>query len=1122
MKKILITLLAIGFISPLAAQKKKNKKGLSLEATRQVSITTDEGTWMSLDVHPDGSKIIFDLLGDLYEMPIGGGKATRITEGLAFDSHPKYAPDGNSILFLSDRSGGNNVWIIDRNEADTIQLTKGNTSKMQSASWSPDGNYVAVSRGTRNFKLHLYHKEGGSGSQLVGKPDNLKISEPVFSADGQHIWFSQRTGAWQYNARLPQYQLATYDREDGKKEVMTSRYGSAFTPTLSPDGKWLVYGSRFNDQTGLVKRNLITQEEEWLAYPVQRDEQESIAPLGVLPAMSFTPDSQDLIASYSGKFFRIPINGGAATNIPFRVEETLVLGPQLKFDYPIEDTPTFEVNQIRDAQVSPDGSSIIFTALNKLYIMSFKDRKPRRLTQLSQTEAMPTWHPNGREIAFVTWDEKKGGNVYKLRIDKPASPVLLTQEKGVYTQPAWSNDNRIVVFKGAAQQFKDADGPRAFQQKSSLVWLDATTRGNSTLITKARGLSNPHFAQKNGRIYLNTSEGLISIKWDGTDRKKHLQVDGITVYGSSYDENHLLADSPTAPKKKPAKASAIVRAPKGDYALAQINNDIYVITVPFLGADGAKVNVKDASKAAFPSRKLTKFGGQFPSWGREGKVVFWTLGNTLFRYDIGAAEIVELTQKHEAKEKEAASKNETETSAIAETNPEKEDKTEEEEESTEDYQAKELDLIVKANRAIAEGILVLKNATLITMNGDEIIENGTLVIKNNRIEQLGPANEINLPEGAKEMDMKGKYIVPGFVDTHAHMWPSWGLHKSHVWVYAANLAYGVTTTRDPQTATTDVLTYADMVEAGMIPGPRIYSTGPGVGYWGYNIKSLDHARDVLMQYSKYYNTKTIKMYLTGNRQHRQWIIQAAKEQELMPTTEGGLDFKLNLTQILDGYPGHEHSFPVYPLYKDFTDFVSYAQTAYTPTLLVSYGGPWAENYFYATENVQGDAKINRFTPKSELDAKSRRRNAGWFMKEEHVFEEHAVFVKDLVEAGGIAGVGSHGQLQGLGYHWELWSMHAGGISNHDMLKVATLLGADALGLAKDLGSIEPGKLADLVILNKNPLENIRHTNTVNLVVKNGFVYDGETLDKIYPILEKQTYPWTQAQPSENLPGVGKN
>jgi Tol biopolymer transport system component len=1092
------------------AQDKKEDKGLPLEASREVTISTDEGTWMSVDVHPSGQKIVFDLLGDLYELPIQGGKATRITEGLAFDSQPKYAPDGNSILFLSDKSGGNNVWVIDRNEEDTLQVTKGNTSKMQSADWSPDGDYIAVSKGTRNFKLHLYHKDGGEGSQLINEPERLKISEPTFSKDGRLIWFSERMGAWQYNAKLPQYQLATYDREDGKKEVMTSRYGSAFTPTLSPDGKWLVYGSRFNDKTGLIKRDLITQEEDWLAYPVQRDEQESIAPLGVLPAMSFTPDSKAIVASYGGKIYRIPIAGGDATNIPFEVNETVAMAPQLKFYYPIKDSATFSVNQIRDTQISPDGSSMVFTALNQLYFMSFADRKPRRLTQLSMMEAMPTWHPNGKEVAFVTWDEKQGGNVYKIRVDKTTKPIQLTQEKGVYTQPVWSDDNRIVVFKGSAQQFKDADGPRAFQQKSNLVWLNGNGVGKTNLITKAAGFSNPHFAQNDKRIYINSKEGLVSIKWDGTDQKQHLQVDGITVYGSSYDENHLLADTPTAPKKKASKASTLLRASKGPYALAQINNDIYIVTVPYLGEKGAKINVKDASKAAFPSRKLTKFGGQFPSWDSNGQVVFWTLGKTLFRYDIADAEVVDKAQKEEAKAKKKEAKEKEEVSAI-----------EEEEDGIEDYQAKELDVIVKADRAIARGLLALTNATLITMEGENILKNGIVLIRDNRIEDVGDAADISIPENAEVIDLKGKYLLPGFVDTHAHMWPTWGLHKKDVWVYAANLAYGVTTTRDPQTATTDVLTYADMVEAGMIPGPRVYSTGPGLGYWGYNIKSLDHARDVLTQYSKYYNTKTIKMYLTGNRQHRQWIIQAAKEQELMPTTEGGLDFKLNLTQILDGYPGHEHSFPVYPLYKDFIDFVSASQTAYTPTLLVSYGGPWAENYFYATEDVQGDPKINRFTPKSELDAKSRRRNAGWFMEEEYVFEDHAVFVKDLVESGGIAGVGSHGQLQGLGYHWELWSMHAGGISNHDMLKVATLLGAEALGLSKDLGSIVKGKIADLVVLEKNPLENIRHTNTVELVVKNGFVYDAETLDKIYPIKEKQDYPWIQAAPSERLPGIKK-
>ncbi|MBZ5857450.1 amidohydrolase family protein [Flavihumibacter profundi] len=1134
---------AIGFPPHLAADTAKKDttkfvlfKGLPLKASRKIKINTTEGSWTSVDMSPDGKTIIFDLMGDLYSIPATGGKAKAITSGFAFDTHPRFSPDGKKILFTSDRSGGENLWYIDTEKEDTVQLTNEPSVNITNADWTPDGEYIVYSKGRMNMQLYMVHKDGGAGVQLIDAPASLKTIDPAVSADGRYIYFSSRFGPWNYNASLPQYQIGIYDRQNAKYNTITSRYGSAFTPVLSKDGKWMVFGTRYEDKTGLVLKNLANGDEKWLAFPVQRDEQESIATMGVLPGMDFTPDSKALIVSFGGKIKRVPIDGSAITEIPFSVETEIELGPQLDFHYPVSDSTHTLTTQIRDAVPSPDGKKLAFTALNRLYVMDYPNGHPKRLTTNNFTEAFPAWAPDGNSIVFSSWTGN-GGHLYKISLNAKTPPQQLTKTPGLYQFSKFTpSGDRIVFQRSQAEVYKQSISPNYNDAEDDLCWIPANG-GDVTVIDKALGRYNPHFVNGQNRIYLNQNGQLLSIQWDGSDQKVHAKISGITTYGMSNFKNgrpvmdKCIMTEATAEAMEmnmPSNASLINISPTGNQAFAQINNEIYVVTIPQTGKT-VNINVADAANAQFPARKLTTFGGEFPAWEADGNKVHWSLGNAHFVYDVKRAKFVDDSLKSAKKTEDkkladSLTKARLDTVKVqldsvakkaADSLKAKTDSINQKKKSDAVYKPAEQAIKIYFERDLPKASILLKNARIITMKGEEILEGGDILVVNNRIKAIGKSGSLQVPTGTKEIDCSGKTITPGFVDTHSHMWPNWGLHKNQIWIYAANLAYGVTTTMDPQTGTTDVLTYGDMVESGSMVGPRIYSTGPGVGFWSYNVKDSAQASSILEQYSRYYHTKYIKMYLTGNRQQRQWIIMAAKKQGLHPTTEGGLNFKLNMTNLLDGYPGHEHAIPVYPLYSDVIKTIANAQMSVTPTLLVSYGGPFAENYFWETENPYHDKKMQYFMPYEELAGKTRRVQ-GWFMPEEHVFPKHAKNMKALVENGGIAGIGSHGEFQGLGYHWELWAMQSGGMSNFNALKIATYLGAKALGLEKDLGSLEVGKLADLIIMDKNPLENIRNSNTIQYVMKNGRLYDGNTADEVYPAQRKlDRSEWVNVKPESN-------
>ena len=278
---------------------------------------------------------------------------------------------------------------------------------------------------------------------------------------------------------------------------------------------------------------------------------------------------------------------------------------------------------------------------------------------------------------------------------------------------------------------------------------------------------------------------------------------------------------------------------------------------------------------------------------------------------------------------------------------------------------------------------MLRGAKIVTMRGDEVIDGGDVVVTDHRIAAVGPKGTVKVPEGAKVIDVAGTTIVPGFIDTHAH-WTEIrrGVLDLGNWSFFANLAYGVTTGHDPQTMTNDMFAYQDLVEAGELVGPRAFSTGPGV-FSDTDFQSAEEVDSVVAKYKKYYRTNTLKSYMIGNRKQRQWMIEACRKNQVMPTTEGGLDLKLNLTHAIDGFSGNEHSLPVVPLFADVVELFARTGISYTPTLLVAYGGPFGETYFFTTTTIHDDPKARRFIPHEVLDGKVRR--SAWFHKDEHVY-----------------------------------------------------------------------------------------------------------------------------------------
>jgi len=1094
-----LTFAPIASPAPPADDAKKDAP-LPLKPARTVEFSTSQGTWLSLDVSPDGKTLILELVGDLYTMSFSGGEAHKITSGMGFNSQPRFSPDSKKITFISDRGGSENIWIADADGSNARQLSQDEQSEFASPVWTPDGTYVIASRFTQfpigASELWMYHIRGGAGVQVTkakAKPDvpvrrwvNALGASP--SKDGRFLYYTARQHPdGFYNVTFPLSQIVRRNLVTGEEDTITDAPGSAMRPEISPDGKLLVYATRTETETGFRIRDLNSGEEHWLKYPVQRDDQESLFTRDFLPNYAFTPDGKEVVAAYGGKIHRISVATSADTEIPFTAKISRELGPDLNLAMRVDEGPV-QLRLIQQPVQSPDGKRLVFSALTHLYVMDIPGGTPHRLTSAGEREFMPAWSPDGQWIAYVTWTSSDGGHIWKIRADGSGSPQQLTHVPAYYRDLNFSPDgSRIVALRGPRQghveQFNEFDSAPV---NYDIIWLPSAG-GDATLIIPARGAGDPHFGPEPDRIYVYSDAGLISLRYDGTDRRTILRV-----FGKAWFPN------PDQPEGNPADDVRI--SPDGNWALAQVTNQVYLLAVPRTGAGPVSV---DVSHAGVPMRKLTDIGGDYLNFADGGKTVTWAEGSTFFRIPLDQIEFAppkeDATSMPESKpvEKPKSSTKDKDKGKAPKEEAKDDDKSGDKKKLPK-LKPEVITVHITFPRHTPSGTIALRGARIITMKGDEILENADIVVKDNRIVAVGKSGSVPVPSGARVMDVSGQTIVPGFIDVHPHWFEiRHGVLDLQNWSFLANLAYGVTSGRDPQTGTNDMFAYQDLIDTGDIIGPRPYSTGPGV-FPDNDFQSLDDVDDVVRRYHDFYRTAYLKSYLVGNRKQRQWMVMACKKEGIMPTTEGGLDMKLNLTHAIDGFSGNEHSLPITPLFDDTVQFWSRSGIFYTPTLIVAYGGPWAENYFYETTEVHDDPKVRRFLPHNIVDDRTRRRRI-WTRKDELAFPRLAAQDAKLIAAGGKVCIGSHGQFQGLGYHWEMWALSSGGASNMGVLRSATIRGAEALGLAQDLGSLEPGKLADFLVLNQNPLDDIHNTNTIHYVMKNGELFDASTLDQIYPV-----------------------
>ena len=1018
----------------------------------EVEIDVEEGTWMSLDVSPDGRTLAFDLLGDVYTLPVGGGTATNIASGLAWEMQPRWSPDGSRIAFTSDRGGGDNIWTMKADGSDKQPVSEETFRLLNNPTWSPDGRFIAArkhfttSRSLGTGEIWLYDAgKGGAGVALVKKPNESyqkELGEPIFSPDGKSIYYSRNTTPgdrfiYAQDSNTEVFAIYRYDMETGESVKVVGGPGGAVRPTPSPDGRTLAFVKRVDNQTMLHLLDLDSGEERMVFDHLDADMQETWAVHGVYPNMDFSPDGKTLYFWAKGKIHALDVESGDVDHIEFRVRDTRDVFPAPRPT--VEVAPdTFRTEMARHTTVSPDGRRTVFNALGKLYMPQSRG-EPRRLTDLPDNlrELFPAFSRDGRTLVFVTWDDVELAKIHTMNV-RSRRITTLDLPPGHYSRPAFSPDGEFVVYE------RGTGGGLFRDSYASEPGIYIADREGSDPVRISPSGRNPHFGADPLRVYFTESgEGgkavLVSTNLLGGDKREHASGEQVQEFRVSPDGRHL--------------------AFRENYNL---------FATPFL--PGPQAVSVSATSTGLPVAKISMGGASYPTWF-DGTHLAYSMGPDLYMAD--AAEAL----------------------------------------SEDDYEPMEMAdvLSVRAELDVPDGTLAITGARVVTMSGEDggVIEDATILVEGDRIAAIG--RDVRVPRGARTLDLSGKTVIPGIIDAHAHgpagqndIVPQTNTNA------VAHLAFGVTTIFDPSNRASHIASFKEMQRAGRVLGPRTFSTGEVVygakapGFYAF----IDGYDDALEHVSRLESQGLIavKNYNQPRREQRQQVVAASIAEDMLVVSEGGSLFHMDMSLVADGNSSVEHNLPQEVLYDDVIQMYSGSDAAYTPTLAVTYGGVRGQDYYRQTTDVWKHPILSRHVAPAQLRAETQRRQM--IPVEQYYDDRSAREARKLMQAGVLVSIGAHGEREGLAAHWEMQSFQRGGMTPLEALTTATVNPAKHLGMWDDIGSLEVGKLADMVVIDGDPLEDIREAEKVEHVIQGGRVYESKTMDEVFTgDGGRGPYPW---------------